>query len=382
WQRPSTGVIADKVKSVTAAGMYETFDFRVPETHSFIANGFLNHNSGKSHTVGTYLMPYYMHRLLKLQRPPQFYGLSRTTMLQGTFAALTYTQAKDTLWTPFHGALTQTSWFNQYHSMLKHYENVYGEKLFKLSDAYVDYRVRSLAAYPMGPDKRVMRGRTRVFACYAANTLVSTNYGLIRIDDPDLVGMQTIRGSSKRKITNWQRTKWATNVVRIKLKNGMELDVTDDHKVLSIKENLKTTRVKARDLVGRFVGVTLGGEFPAELELQYDTGKPADSTSSKYVRLMCELKKFTKAELLEAAEKRKLPELASSNSVMAALASGSALTKESTGCRKPYIFTVVASQDRCLDLVRGTGLQATRKYAFDAPLYMTEELAYIIGCMV
>src|SRR5690606_35442862 len=86
WQRPSTGVIADKVKSVTAAGMYETFDFRVPETHSFIANGFLNHNSGKSHTVGTYLMPYYMHRLLKLQRPPKFYGLSRTTMLQGPFA--------------------------------------------------------------------------------------------------------------------------------------------------------------------------------------------------------------------------------------------------------------------------------------------------------
>lgn len=157
----STGAIEDKIASVRLDGMQATYDFTLPDTHQFITGGILSHNSGKSHTVGTYLFPYLVHRLLKTQRPAQFYGLSRTTVLQGTFAALTYTQAKDTLWTPFFGAITQGKWFQNFHSMLKHYENVYGEKLFKLTDTFVDYRVRGLQIFPMGPDMRIMRGRTR-----------------------------------------------------------------------------------------------------------------------------------------------------------------------------------------------------------------------------
>ena len=157
------GTFADRITSKRDAGYHATYDFTLPETHQFITGGILSHNSGKSHTVGTYLAPYHTHRLLKLQKPAQFYGLSRTTMLQGTFAALTYTQAKDTLWTPYYGALIESNWFKQYHGMLRHYENVYGEKLFKLTDTFVDYRVRGLQYHPMGPDKRVMRGRTRIF---------------------------------------------------------------------------------------------------------------------------------------------------------------------------------------------------------------------------
>jgi hypothetical protein len=159
----TSGTFTDQITEISEFGVLPTYDFTLPETHQFITGGILSHNSGKSHTVGTYLAPYHLHRLLKLQKPAQFYGLSRTTMLQGTFAALTYTQAKDTLWTPFYGALIESAWFKQYHGMLKHYENVYGERLFKLTDTFVDYRVRGLQYHPMGPDKRVMRGRTRVF---------------------------------------------------------------------------------------------------------------------------------------------------------------------------------------------------------------------------
>lgn len=106
-----SGVIEDKITTVISAGVQATYDFTLPKTHQFVTGGIISHNSGKSHTVGTYLAPYHLHRLLKLQKPAQFYGLSRTTMLQGTFAALTYTQAKDTLWTPFYGALTESRWF-------------------------------------------------------------------------------------------------------------------------------------------------------------------------------------------------------------------------------------------------------------------------------
>ena len=380
--RYKVGVAYDPVSQITKHCAEETFDFTLPETHEFLTGGILSHNSGKSHTLGTYLYPYYNHRLMKLQNPAQFYGLSRTTRLQGTFAALTYTQAKDTLWTPFYGAITQTNWYRQYHAMLKHYSNVYGEKLFKLNDSYVDYRARSLFWHPMSPDMRVMRGRTRVAACYTANTLVSTDHGLIRIDDPTIVGMNTIRGSKIRAITNWSKTKWATNVVRVKLKNGMELDVTADHIVLSLSANRKPCRAEAHTLQGKYVGVTLGGQFPKDLELHHNFSEPADSTSSKYVRLMCELGSFTKPQLLEMAAKRKLPKLAGINSVMASLANAGVISKQSLGCRKPYLFTIESSEAQCLACVRGTSAQADRKYGFTAPLYMTARLGYVLGCMV
>lgn len=109
--RYKVGVAYDPVSQITNHSAEETFDFTLPDTHEFLTGGILSHNSGKSHTLGTYLYPYYNHRLMKLQNPAQFYGLSRTTRLQGTFAALTYTQAKDTLWTPFYGAITQTRWY-------------------------------------------------------------------------------------------------------------------------------------------------------------------------------------------------------------------------------------------------------------------------------
>lgn len=153
-----------KIRGVTPAGKRDVFDFTLPETHRFIANGIVNHNSGKSMVTGGYLAPYLTHRLLKLQNPNAFYNLKTGTMLHCTFVALTYAQAKDTLWQNFYATLTESQWFKEYHSMLRHYENKYGEKLLKFNDTYVAYPARGLMAYPAGPDKRVLRGRTRYFA--------------------------------------------------------------------------------------------------------------------------------------------------------------------------------------------------------------------------
>lgn len=119
--------------------------------------------SGKSMSIAGYFAPYLTHRLLKLQNPNAFYGLKTGTMLHCTFVALTYAQAKDTLWQNFYATLTESAWYKEYHSMLRHYENKYGEKLLKFNDTYVAYPTRGLMAYPAGPDKRVLRGRTRYF---------------------------------------------------------------------------------------------------------------------------------------------------------------------------------------------------------------------------
>ena len=206
------GSSTDKIVSVKDDGVQATYDFTLPETHQFITGGILSHNSGKSHTVGTYLFPYLMHRLLKLQRPAQFYGLSRTTMLQGTFAALTYTQAKDTLWTPFFGALVESNWFKQYHGMLRHYEGVYGEKLFKLTDTFVDYRVRGLQ-------------------CVTGDTIVPTDKGPIAIRDIRLG--DNVRGIDGYTRVNAWHHNGAKECFEIETENGFKLRATGDHPILT-----------------------------------------------------------------------------------------------------------------------------------------------------
>lgn len=235
----SFGTLEDKIVSTSDAGNQATYDFTLPDTHQFITGGILSHNSGKSHTVGTYLAPYHLHRLLKLQKPAQFYGLSRTTMLQGTFAALTYTQAKDTLWTPFYGALVESNWFKQYHGMLRHYENVYGEKLFKLTDTFVDYRVRGLQYHPMGPDKRIMRGR-----CIRFSTIINTNGGFFALGElikktgyHKVSNMQIDNHKGGSKVSHTYKDKSET--IRVETKNGYHVEGTPEHPMLVLTPDLR-----------------------------------------------------------------------------------------------------------------------------------------------
>lgn len=120
--------------------------------------------SGKSAATGGMLTPYLTHRVLKMQKPNDVYGIAGSTMLHGTFVALTYAQAKETLWEFYYGTLCESEWFKEYHGMLRFYEERYGQQLLKFNDTFVVYRPRSLMFYPAGPDKRVLRGRTRIFA--------------------------------------------------------------------------------------------------------------------------------------------------------------------------------------------------------------------------
>jgi hypothetical protein len=118
---------------------------------------------GKSAVTGM-MSSYLTHRAIKLERPNEVYGLLKANVLQGTFVALTFAQAKDTLWEPFYGHLIDSPWFVEYNSMLDHYQERTGEELYKLKDTFVYYRHRRIQVYPAGPDKRILRGRTRLFA--------------------------------------------------------------------------------------------------------------------------------------------------------------------------------------------------------------------------
>lgn len=140
-----------------------TYDFTLPKTHAFWTNGIISHNSGKTTTTGGIFAPYMTHRILKMQKPTEVYGISNSTILHGTFVALTYVQARETLWEYYYATLCESAFFMEYHAMLRHYEEKYGQQLLKFNDTFVVYRPRNFMCYPSGPDQRTLRGKTRIF---------------------------------------------------------------------------------------------------------------------------------------------------------------------------------------------------------------------------
>lgn len=119
--------------------------------------------SGKSE-VTAMLTSYQTHRILKMQNPTKIYGIGSNQVLQGTFVALTQSQAMENLWTPYYGYLTGSPWFKKYHELMAYYDAKYGLEMVKVRDTFVLYKHRNLLIYPASPDLRVLRGRTRVWA--------------------------------------------------------------------------------------------------------------------------------------------------------------------------------------------------------------------------
>lgn len=163
--------------------------------------------SGKSLCVGGLFSPYMTHRILKMQKPTEIYNISSSTILHGTFCALTYAQAKETLWEFFYGTLIESSWFREYHKMLDYYSDKYGQSLYKFNDTFVVYRCRNLMWYPAGPDKRILRGRTRIASSvdeigYFDNEAESRKIKMSAAGVYDALdsSLLTIRGAAERLI--------------------------------------------------------------------------------------------------------------------------------------------------------------------------------------
>lgn len=120
--------------------------------------------SGKS-AVTTMIAAYILHRFLMLgTKPHEMFGIRGNDILHGTFIALTLGQATQNLWDPFYGYVVDSPWFKMYHKFLRAQERKYGEQFLKIKDTFILYRHRNMMWYPATPDKRVLRGRTRIFA--------------------------------------------------------------------------------------------------------------------------------------------------------------------------------------------------------------------------
>lgn len=159
-EAPIKADVPMQIVSVKTTTVETTYDFVLPETHSFIANGIVNHNSGKSAIVAMGCA-YTLHKRLKMQKPNEVYGLLRSNVIHSTFVALTYKQAAETLWEPFLSYVTDSPFFNQYHEVLDWYGRRDGDEYYKIKDTYISYKCRRLLLYPAGPNKKTLRGRSR-----------------------------------------------------------------------------------------------------------------------------------------------------------------------------------------------------------------------------
>ncbi|QYW03306.1 hypothetical protein pEaSNUABM34_00004 [Erwinia phage pEa_SNUABM_34] len=140
-----------------------TYDLQMEGLPQFVASGLVHHNSGKSVVVAM-ISTYLTHRLLMSQSPTGILSIDSTTVLHGTFVALTQKQAADTLWTPYFNYIMGSPWFQAYHDLIRKHERRYGIEVMKIRDTFILYGHRSFVIYPAGPDGRILRGRTRVLA--------------------------------------------------------------------------------------------------------------------------------------------------------------------------------------------------------------------------
>lgn len=149
------------VVKIEDAGEQETYDVCIPGTHRFMAEGLLNHNSGKSAFSST-LSAYLLHRYMKAPRMSDICrGIQEFTPLTATFVGLTAARAIKNLWNPFMSIVNGSTWFTDYFEMLRDYGRKYDKELYKRAGLYLRIFHRNLDLYPAPPLKRTLRGDTR-----------------------------------------------------------------------------------------------------------------------------------------------------------------------------------------------------------------------------
>lgn len=136
--------------------------FRSGELNSYQElAGLAGQRVGKS-LITAVASSYQTHKVLKLQDPSKVYGVLNTTLV-GTLVGLTYNAAYEQLWLPYKNFLDTSPWFIDYHAMLVDTGNRYDEELFKMGQTSVHYLHRNHLVYPSGPNKKTLRGKTRIF---------------------------------------------------------------------------------------------------------------------------------------------------------------------------------------------------------------------------
>lgn len=151
----------DRCVYVESVAEEETFDVTVPNGSTFVSNGILNHNSGKSAFFNLFV-PYVLHKWVKVNKPVETLGLMKDAILIGSLGALTFQKANELLWQPISNAIADSKWWQQYFEILDYYGERSGTELYKFKDTFLALNHKQIIVAPVGPSKRKLRGATRI----------------------------------------------------------------------------------------------------------------------------------------------------------------------------------------------------------------------------
>ncbi len=166
---------------------------------------------------------YLTHKVLKLQNPSEVYGILNTTLV-GTFVGLTYAAAYEQLWLPYKGFLEASPWFIEYHKMLEDTGLRYDEELYKMGQTSLHYLHRNLLTYPSGPNKKTLRGKTRIFG--AVDEMDFFNNDEAGEDQVKMNGVEIYKSLNNSLLT--VRVGWKKNVKagRVNVPNAYQFNVS------------------------------------------------------------------------------------------------------------------------------------------------------------
>lgn len=113
----------------------------------------------------TALESYFIHRWVKLADPVGVFGVLKQQVLTGTYAALTFGQAKKNIWIPLTNIIRDSPWFQGLHAMLDvAAEQGDGRPIYVLGEERLEYRHRRLQFALASANRRTLRGDTRIAA--------------------------------------------------------------------------------------------------------------------------------------------------------------------------------------------------------------------------
>lgn len=360
-------IVFDTVIDVTEDNAV-TYDLHVPELHRFWTNGIISHNTGKSTISAGFIATYMLHKFLKLPDPSRFFEL-HPTELHMTFTAVDYTQAEDTLWTPFKSFVEDSPWFIEYNRLLQYYERKTSQEILFWKDTFFLYRHKRLTGYAMSPNKRKMRGRTRFLYCLSGNSLINTKDGLLTLKQ-NLIGNNICLGNKQAEIIDWQMT-GTKSCKRVTLKKGYNVVGTGDHKILTLSSDLKPTWKKIDDLqIDDYVAISRGGIFPEKLEIHYESIANEPLRINQLFEYVHTHDVITTADLVTFLDKGKV------HKNMRRLQRLGMLTKTRKGRHGLASYTKTDKFN--IDLLLHKDVQKN----LTTPTEMTPELATIIGYLV
>jgi hypothetical protein len=125
----------------------------------------LGQRSGKSSSAAQYdsysTHQYLMFPNLAELAPTMFQA---STQLTCTMVSLNFAKAMGVMWTPYKKLIENSSWFQDYFSLLDDAKERTGHEMYRNSSQYLTFYHKNLRFYPSGPNSTTLRGDTRVKA--------------------------------------------------------------------------------------------------------------------------------------------------------------------------------------------------------------------------